>query len=31
MTIKDMLIKHLENSHLMKLLIAHGEVSAMIF
>ena len=28
-TIKDKLIKHLYNSHLRKLPIAHGEVSAM--
>ena len=28
-TIKDKLIKHLYNSHLRKLPIAHGEVSVM--
>ena len=30
-TIKDKLIKHLYNSHLRKLPIAHGEVSVMFF
>ena len=30
-TIKDKLIKHLYNSHLRKLPIAHGEVSVMVF
>ena len=29
-TIKDKLIKHLYNSHLRKLPIAHGEVSVML-
>ena len=29
-TIKDKLIKHLYNSHLRKLPIAHGEVSVMV-